>query len=91
MALTALCKALCLLLCKKLKIPSNAKPTKPEIIAPKFLFYFSGLWEISVILNLPNSLVYDVWFYYGIQFAFYRIPCMVLILHNKKANLLYFL
>ena len=35
MALTALCRALCLLLCKKLNIPLNTKPTKPEIIALK--------------------------------------------------------
>ena len=48
MALTALCKALCLLLCKKLEIPSNAKPTKPEIIAlkiPLLLFLTFGKFE----------------------------------------------
>ena len=34
-ACTGLQKALCLILCKKLKIPSKAKPTKPEIIVQK--------------------------------------------------------
>ena len=31
MAFTALCRALCLLLCRKPEIPSYAKPIKPEI------------------------------------------------------------
>ena len=35
MALPALCKALCLLLCRKLEIPSNAKPIKPIMIVLK--------------------------------------------------------
>ena len=35
MALTALCRDLCLLLCKKLEIPSNAKPAKPEMMVLK--------------------------------------------------------
>ena len=45
MALTALCRALCLLLSKKLKISSNAKPTKPEMIVlkiPLLLFHPLG-------------------------------------------------
>ena len=62
--LTALCKALCLLLCKKLKIPPNAKPTKPEIITlriPLLLFLPTGN---LVMFSLPHSLIYDVQFYY---------------------------
>ena len=57
MALTALCRALCLLLCKMLEIPSNGKPVKPVIIA----------LEISLLLFSPlgnNSLIYDVWYCY---------------------------
>ena len=54
MALTALCKALCLLLCKKLETPSNAKPIKHVIIAlkiPLLLFCPSGSLGK---LNLPH-------------------------------------
>ena len=54
---TALCKVLCLLLCKKLEIPSNAKPTKTEIIVLKFLCYFFYLQEILVKSNLLHSLI----------------------------------
>ena len=56
---TALCKALYLLLCKKLEIPSKSKPTKPEIIVLKFLSYFFCLQEILVKLSLLHSLIYD--------------------------------
>ena len=45
-AFTALCKALCLLWCKKLDIPSYAKPIKPVIrddIIPLLLFF--AFWE----------------------------------------------
>ena len=54
---TALCKVLCLLLCKKLDIPSKVKPTKPDIIVlkiPLLLFY---LQEILVKLSLLCSLI----------------------------------
>ena len=37
-ALTAFWRALCLLWCKKLKIPLKAKPKNPEIIVPKIPF-----------------------------------------------------
>ena len=40
MALTVLCRAVCLLLCKKLEIPSNAKPIKPVIIVLKISLLF---------------------------------------------------
>ena len=43
-ALTALCRDLCILLCK-VEVPSNAKPTKPEIIVlkiPLLLFHPLG-------------------------------------------------
>ena len=42
---TALCKALCLLLYRKLEIPSNAKPTNLEII----------VLEIPLLLFLPSE------------------------------------
>ena len=44
-AFTALFRALCLLLCRKLEIPSYAKPIKPDISVakiPLFSFQFSG-------------------------------------------------
>ena len=47
-AFTALCRALCLLVCKKLKIPLNAKPTKTEMIALKILLlHFHPLGNIK--------------------------------------------
>ena len=45
MAVSALCGALCLLLCRKLEIPSYAKYIKPEIndvIEPFFSFLTVG-------------------------------------------------
>ena len=88
MALTSLCRALCLLLCKKFEIPSNAKAIKPVIIVLK-IPPFSVHWEIWVILNIPHSLIYDVWYCYGLLSAFYTIPRMVLILHNTRVKFLY--
>ena len=62
-ALTTLPKPLCLLLCKKLKIPSNAKPTKPEIIALKIpLVPFLPMGNLGTI-KCTSFLIYDVQFY----------------------------
>ena len=58
MALTALCRALCLLLCKKLEIPSNAKPTKPEIIVLKIpLLLFHPLGNLG---NIKSTSFFSI-------------------------------
>ena len=71
LALTALHKALCLLLCKKLEISLNAKPTKPEIIALKFLFYF-----FQPLGNLGN--IKSTWFFsIGYMVLLWALICIL--------------
>ena len=55
---TALCKALCFLLCKKLEILSYTEPTNPENFTNNFPFYSFCLQKILVESNLPHSLIY---------------------------------
>ena len=68
-ATSALCKALCLLLCRKLDIPSYAKPMKPFIndaiiLLLSFLFFgrFGKIKDISfvkVLCDKSKSVLYD--------------------------------
>ena len=56
---TALCKALCLLLCRKLEIPSNAKPTNPEIIVLKIpLLVFLPLENFG---KIKSTSFFNIW------------------------------
>ena len=84
MAFTALWKALCLLWCRKLEIPSYAKPMKSEVskvIIPCFSFlsiYFGKIKSISFFQNVMHcmvkriSLVFVI-FTYGLFFLQYVI------------------
>ena len=57
MVFTALCRALCLLLYRKLVIPSYAKPMKPDIIVAKILlfsFLFSGNLGKTMSISFSN-------------------------------------
>ena len=58
MALAAFCKALYLLLCKKLEIPSNAKPTKPKIIALKILLLL--LYPLGNLGNIKSISLFSI-------------------------------
>ena len=69
-ALTALCRALCLLLWRKLEMPLNAKPIKPVMIVLKIPFLFFWLSLNLVILSLSHYLICDVLYYYEPLFAF---------------------
>ena len=56
---TALSKALCLLLCKILNIPSKSNPTKPEIIVlkiPLLLFPPSGNFG-----KIKSTSFFNIW------------------------------
>ena len=90
MALTALCRALYLLLCKKLEIPLNAKQRTPEIIVLKILLLFHPLGNLG---NIKSTSFFNIWCVVLLQalICIYRTPCMAYILHNTWANLLYFL
>ena len=64
---TALCKALFLLLCKKLDIPSKANSLilqNLRLLHWKFLSYFFQIQEILVKSSLLHSLIYDEQFYF---------------------------
>ena len=78
-------------LSKKLEIPSNAKPIKPVIIVLKIpLLLFCPLGNLGNIKS-THSLICDVWSCYRLLPTFYRTPCMALILHNTRADPLYYL
>ena len=48
------------LMMQKARNALKANPINPEIIAPKFLFYFSVLYKIFAKLNLLHFLKCDV-------------------------------
>ena len=61
-----------------------------KLLFQKFLFYFFTLSEIFVRLSLLCSSKFCEQLNYVQSFAFYKVTCMVLFLHNREISLLYF-
>ena len=87
MTFTTLCRALCLLWCRKLEIPSYAKPFTLDAmspnneanIAPLLGLCLSEKW---VVLNLFHLSKFCMLYGYSILYAFCRIPHMAQFSNN---------